>query len=66
MSRTEFFDETRAALRALAVPFESRELLDYCEGMAPLYDQEPTAVAWAEAFLAEHKQPAVEVRAEAA
>jgi hypothetical protein len=28
MSRTEFIDETRAALRALAVPFESRELLD--------------------------------------
>jgi hypothetical protein len=65
MSRTDFFEQTRAALRALAVPFESRELLAFTEGMWPLADQEPTAWAWAMAFLREQPHPAA-VRAEAA
>jgi hypothetical protein len=53
MSRTEFFEQTRAALRALAAPFESRELLAYTEGMWPLAEQEKTSAAWAEAVLYE-------------
>jgi hypothetical protein len=60
----ELFDETRAALRALDVAFESRELLAYTEGMGPLAEQEPTPAAWAMAFLRE-QQP-VGVKAEAA
>jgi hypothetical protein len=55
MSRTDFFEQTRNALRALAFPFESRLLLDYTEGMWPLADQEKTPAAWAEAFLAERR-----------
>jgi hypothetical protein len=57
MSRTDFFEQTRNALRALAVPFESRELYDYCEGMFPLREQERTPAGWALAFLAEQARP---------
>jgi hypothetical protein len=66
VTRTDFFQQTRNALRALAVPFESRELLDFTEGRWPLREQERTPAAWARAFLAEQERPAFEARAEAA
>jgi hypothetical protein len=66
MTRPEFFEQTRNALRALAVPFESRELLAWTDGMFSLHDQEPTAMAWAMAHLREQHPVEVEARAEAA
>jgi hypothetical protein len=66
MTHTEFFEQTRAALRALAVPFESRLLLEWTAAMWPLQDQETTPVGWALAFLAEQQPPPAPAAAAAA
>jgi hypothetical protein len=65
VTREQFFRQTEAALRALAVPFDARELLEFTEVMFPLRDQEHTLAGWAAAFLAE-QQPAVRAGRQAA
>jgi hypothetical protein len=57
MTPSLFFTLVEAELQRRRVPFDAAELLAFVEGMTPLFDQERTPAAWADAFLAEQRRP---------
>jgi hypothetical protein len=58
-----FFRQIETTLRALGVPFDARDLLEYTDARFPLRDQERSPAAWAAAFLAEQAPAGPERRA---
>jgi hypothetical protein len=51
MSKTEFFLSVEADLRLRHIPFDRRQLEEFCRSMAPLADEGDNWTWWADTFL---------------